>query len=80
MRVPSDPGVNDSEDNLTRVCRLSGWRSCPFAMSSCFPYNTLAGSKYASVGRSYDPGFDETRPPNIDCAPFTARGIRCQVL
>ena len=79
VRVPLIPGVNDGADNLAATAAfLAG--APALSHVELLPYNTLAGSKYASVGRTYDPGFDESRPPNIDCAPFAARGIRCQVL
>lgn len=79
VRVPLIPGVNDSQENLAATAAFLA--DVPALRHvELLPYNTLAGSKYASVGRTYDPGFDETRPPNIDCTPFAARGICCQVL
>ena len=29
------------------------------------PYNRLAGAKYAKLGRTYSPGFDESRDPDV---------------
>ena len=44
------------------------------------PYHLTAGAKYPFVGRTYDPGFDESRPVDADLAPFRAHGLPAVVL
>ena len=55
-RVPLIPGVTDTEENLTAIAlfmKESGANNV-----EVLPYNKLAGSKYASVLREYQPDFD----------------------
>lgn len=79
IRLPLIPGVNDDRDHLAAVAAfLDG---APSQMQvELLPFNPLAGSKYPSVGRSWQPGFDEAVTPNVDCTPFERRGIRCKIL
>ena len=63
-RVPCIPGVNDSRETKSAIARLvdgaSNLRGIEF-----LPYNRLAGAKYAKLGRTYSPGFDESRDPDV---------------
>ena len=48
FRTPLIPNVTDTEENLNAIEKIvdeSPWEK--------LPYNTLAGAKYASVGREY---------------------------
>ena len=63
-RVPCIPGVNDSRETKSAIVQLvdgaSNLRGIEF-----LPYNRLAGAKYAKLGRTYSPGFDESRDPDV---------------
>lgn len=77
-RIPLIPGVTDTESNLTAAAgflRENGVRSVEL-----LPYNPFAGSKYASVGRRYQPGFDERALPRARTALFKRYGIEASVL
>lgn len=57
-RLPLIPGVTDSEDNQRRCAELLSGPSGLLRVE-LLPYHLGAGSKYAMVGRNYQPGFDE---------------------
>ena len=64
VRVPCIPGVNDSRETKSAIVQLvdgaPNFRGIEF-----LPYNRLAGAKYAKLGMSYSPGFDESRDPDV---------------
>ena len=63
-RVPCIPGVNDSRGTKSAIARLLD--GAPNLLGIEFlPYNRLAGAKYAKLGRTYSPGFDENRAPDV---------------
>jgi pyruvate formate lyase activating enzyme len=78
VRVPLVPGVTDSDENLraiaSTVCGLPGLIGVDL-----LPYNRAAGAKYAAAGRPFNPGFDETRPLNLNPFIFEAMGIKVRV-
>ena len=39
------------------------------------PYHLAAAAKYPFVGRTYQPGFEESRQPDTDLTPFRAHGL-----
>jgi pyruvate formate lyase activating enzyme len=85
IRIPLIPGVTDTEANLSgSAAFLADVAGSPAALArlqvELLPANPLAGSKYASVGRIWSPGYDERQTPRCDCAPFADRGIACRVL
>jgi len=49
--MPLVPGFNDSEDNLTKLCRLG--REIGAEKVSILPYHKLAEEKYRQLGRQY---------------------------
>lgn len=77
-RIPLIPGITDTEQNLTDVARFL----CDNGVKTAelLPYNRLAGSKYASVGRRYAPGFDETVIPQARTDIFRSFGVEAKVL
>ena len=77
-RIPLIPGVTDTEQNLTDVARFLCHNGVKTA--ELLPYNKLAGSKYASVGRRYAPGFDETVIPQARTDIFRSFGVEPKVL
>ena len=44
------------------------------------PYNRMAGSKYASTLRSYEPGFDTERPVTVRKEIFSHYGITVKIM
>ena len=51
LRLPLIPGFNDSEDNLTKLCRLG--QEIGVEKVSILPYHKLAEEKYRQLGRQY---------------------------
>lgn len=78
-RIPLVPGVNDSSDAKEGFARLLEGPS-GLQRVELLPYNLAAGAKYPFTGRSYAPGFDESRAPDKDLSPFSARGIPASVM
>ena len=78
-RIPLIPGVNDSAEAKEGFARLLEGPSGLLRVE-LLPYHLTAGAKYPFVGRTYDPGFDESRPIDADLAPFRAHGLPAVVL
>lgn len=79
VRVPLIPGFNDTSENLDALAQMLV--NAPTLLRvELMPYNTFAGAKYARVGRSFDPGFDVNRTPEVHTAPFERRAIPWEVL
>ena len=62
-RVPCIPGVNDSRETKSAIAGLLAGAANLHGIEF-LPYNRLAGAKYAKLGRTYSPGFDESREPD----------------
>ena len=77
-RIPLIPGVTDTEENLTDIARLMA--SCGVDYAELLPYNRMAGSKYASVLREYNPQFDTERAVTSREDIFARHGIRIQIM
>jgi len=78
VRVPLVPGVTDSDENLAAMAEVVG-RLRPPLRIDLLPYNPLTGGKYASAGMAFRPGYDESRPPNLNTAPFERTGVEVRV-
>ena len=78
VRTPLIPGVTDTEENLGAITELL--RRYGIDRIELLPYNKMAGGKYASLGRTYDPGFDEKATPDPRLDLFHAKGITASVL
>ncbi len=78
-RIPLVPGVNDSTETKEGFARLLEGPS-GLQRVELLPYHLAAGAKYPFVGRTYDPGFDESRQPDIDLAPFREHGLHAVVM
>ena len=78
-RIPLIPGVNDSAAAKEGFARLLEGPSGLLRVE-LLPYHLTAAAKYPYVGRTYNPGFDETRAIDADLAPFRARGLAAVVL
>ena len=73
-RIPTMPGVNDTTEAKEGVARLL--RGAPnLQRIELLPYNALAGSKYAKLGRRYEPGFDERQAPDLSTEVFARHGL-----
>ena len=76
FRVPLIPTVTDTNENLSGIADfLKPYRDT--IKVELIPYNMMTGAKYSSVGRSYNPSFDEKAPLNKNTPLFTERGIEC---
>ena len=76
-RIPLIKGVNDDIGNLTATAELlSG--ATNLQRVELLPYSSLAGAKYAMVGKSYSESF--TAPDTVDLTPFREFGIECKVM
>jgi pyruvate formate lyase activating enzyme len=78
IRVPLIPGVTDTDENLASIARavsgLPGLESVHL-----LPYNRAAGGKYSAAGMEFRPGFDETRPANLNRAVFERLGLEVRI-
>lgn len=73
-RIPTMPGVNDLAEVKEGIARLL--QDAPnLQRIELLPYNVLAGSKYAKLGRPYEPGFDERQKPDLSTGVFAAHGL-----
>ena len=78
-RIPLIPGVNDSPEAKKGFARLLEGRS-GLQRIEILPYHLAAGAKYQFAGRTYQPGFDESRQPDTDLSPFRANGLPAAVM
>ena len=78
LRMPIIPGVNDNEEHFETAARLV--EGAPSLIRvDILPYQRAAGAKYAMVGRTYDPEFDEAAAPRFYPDRFKVRGIPYQM-
>ena len=73
-RVPLIPTVTDTEENIKAIAAFMRENGVDYV--EVLPYNKFAGSKYAMVLRSYEPGFDERADVNTGEEIFKSYGIR----
>ena len=79
IRIPLIPGINDSDENLYETSKLlTGSKN--LIRVEMLPYNKFTKTKYISLGREYNPPFDEIKEPNINQEYFTELGIESVVL
>ena len=62
-RIPLIPGVTDTDENLENIAKFMSGLGVKYV--EVLPYNKLAGSKYATVLRSYEPDFDDKKEINL---------------
>ncbi len=77
-RIPLIPGVTDTTSNLLAIGSFLQESGIRYA--EVLPYNKLAGSKYAGLLRSYQPGFDEKNPIRTGEDLFARFGIQIRIL
>jgi pyruvate formate lyase activating enzyme len=79
IRVPLVPGVTDTDENLAaiaqRVKDLPGLQRVDL-----LPYNLAAGAKYPAAGMEFQPGYDETRPSNLNTGVFETVGLKVNIV
>lgn len=78
VRTPLIPGVTDTPENLSGIAELLNSQDVKYI--ELLPYNKAAGGKYAALGRTYTPGFDERVPADPHLEIFERRGIQAAVL
>jgi len=76
VRTPLIPGVTDTDRNLSAIADFLS-PAADRVRVELIPYNPMTGAKYASVGKTYTPPFDEKAGLNKNTALFTDRGISC---
>ena len=77
-RVPLIPRVVDTEENLRAIAEWM--KDCGANEVELLPYNQMAGGKYASLLRAYEPCFDESIPFEPRLEIFEKYGIHARVL
>jgi pyruvate formate lyase activating enzyme len=78
VRVPLIPGVTDTNANLSAIALAV--RAIPGLVGvDLLPYNRAAGGKYAALGMTFRPGFDEAAEVNANPEPFAAAGIEVRI-
>lgn len=78
IRIPLIPGITDTEKNLTDSAQLASSLKNVEAIH-LLPYNEIAGAKYSSLGRCWDPPYDETAKVNTSVAEFSKRGLEVKI-
>ena len=75
IRIPLVPGVTDTMQNMHDIAdTIQNLQRGPERIE-LLPYNRAAGSKYASCGLIFKPGFIESKDININMSVFNDRGI-----
>ena len=67
-RIPLIPGVTDTDENLEAIAKFMSELNVRYV--EVLPYNKLAGRKYATVLRSYEPDFDDKKEINLGTEIF----------
>lgn len=79
IRIPLVPGVTDTNENLLAIAKVIKGLSGLIRVD-LLPYNRLAGAKYETAGLKFDPGYDETQPPNLSGEAFDEAGIKWRIV
>src|SRR5450759_899578 len=75
IRVPLIPKVTDTDENLAAIAAtLQGLPG--LVRVDLLPYNRAAGAKYPAASMKFNPGYDETRPLNINLAIFESLAVK----
>jgi pyruvate formate lyase activating enzyme len=78
IRVPLVPGVTDTDENLAGIARVA--QSLPGLLRvDLLPYNRAAGAKYQAAGMQFEPGYDDTRPLNLNTRAFEQAGVPVRI-
>lgn len=71
FRTPLIPDITDTDENLSAIAAIAG-----DSKVELLPYNTLAGAKYAGVGRQFTTLIDESKPQNANLSLFQNATLR----
>ena len=78
-RIPLIPKVTDTISNLKETAKVLSVAK-NLVRVELLPYNPLAGAKYDSVGKEYQPRFDINKKVCADCGVFEDLGNNCKAL
>lgn len=78
VRIPLIPTVNDTEANIRATAEFLNKNN--IGSVDILPYNKMAGSKYALIGKNYEPDFDGTVTPCPHTEIFNEYGIEVNML
>lgn len=78
VRIPLIPTVTDTEKNIEDICKTMQKYGADYA--ELLPYNKMAGGKYAMLGRSYSPSFDDTVPCQTRQEIFEKHNIKIKIM
>lgn len=78
-RIPLIPGVVDTKENIIEIINLLKDAHNLLGVE-LLPYNKYAGSKYALLGLTYKPNFDENIESNPRLELFEENNIKARVL
>ncbi|MCL2059011.1 MAG: radical SAM protein, partial [Oscillospiraceae bacterium] len=79
VRMPIIPGVNDTREHFALAARLL-MDARDRVTIEVLPYNPLAGAKYAAVGMSFAPTYDESRPAAYYLGELESVGLNARML
>jgi len=79
LRIPLVPGVTDTVENLSAIAAIAQTLS-GLVRVDLLPYNRAAGAKYAAVGMSFQPSFEEYRPVNPHIDLFERAGLEARIV
>ena len=78
VRTPLIPTVTDTKENLTAIAKFL--KEQGVNKIELLPYNKAAGGKYASIGKTFSPDYDENTECNKDTEVFKSNGIEAVIL
>lgn len=78
VRTPLIPTVTDTKENLTAIAKFL--KDQGVNKIELLPYNKAAGGKYAAIGKTFAPDYDENTECNKDTETFKAVGIDAVIL
>lgn len=78
VRTPLIPTVTDTKENLTAIAEFL--KEQGVNKIELLPYNKAAGGKYAAIGKTFAPDYDENTECNKDTEIFKAIGIDAVIL
>lgn len=78
VRIPLIPTVTDTQENIESICKIMKKQGADYA--ELMPYNKMAGGKYAMLGKSYSPDFDDTVPCRTQQEIFEKHNIKIKIM
>lgn len=78
VRIPLIPGITDTVENIESIAILMNKNGVNYA--ELLPYHSMAGGKYAMVGRTFNPSFNQMAPTQLHKNIFERYGIQTVAL